>query len=102
MTALFERLASAGIQLAPASESAKFFVFERNGCVALVERTGDEFGRIGASGRLTEQGFAVLQWRGAEVWLVGRGHEKPATADQAAEIQAFSKDLKAALSGSPA
>jgi hypothetical protein len=91
-----ERVAAAGIQLLPAG-LASHFVFERNGFVCLVERTGEGFGHIGAPGLMTEKGFAALVWRGAGGWFVGKGFEHPATAVQVDEIRAFDAALRAAL-----
>jgi hypothetical protein len=91
-----ERLARAGIQLLPAGLTSHF-VFERDGYICLVERTGDGFGHIGAPGLMTEQGFAALVWRGNEGWFVGKGFERRASAQQVEEIRAFAADLRAAL-----
>ena len=91
-----ERIAAAGIQLLPAG-LAGHFVFERNGFICLVERTGDGFGHVGAPGLMTGKGFAALVWRGDDGWFVGKGFEQPAAAAQVDEIRAFAADLRAAL-----
>ena len=96
LTRALERITAAGIELLPAG-LAGHFVFERNGFICLVERTGDGFGHIGAPGLMTEKGFAALVWRGNDGWFVGKGFEQPATAQQVEDIRAFAADLRAAL-----
>jgi hypothetical protein len=91
-----ERLAAAGIQIVPA-EIASHFILERDGFVAFVERREEGFGNIGASGLMTEQGFAALIWRGEHPFFVGKGSERPATAEQVQSIRAFASDLANAL-----
>jgi len=59
-----ERLAAAGIQLLPAVEITTHYVFERDGYVALVERTAEGFGGVGSAGILTGNGFAAWVQRG--------------------------------------
>ena len=96
MTDQVERLAQAGIQVLPA-ELPSHFVFERDGFICLVERSGEGFGHIGAPGLMTEQGFAVLVWRGNDGWFVGKGFEQQASAEQVEKIRSFADDLRAAL-----
>jgi hypothetical protein len=91
-----ERLASLNIQLA--AEGAKYFVFARENCVALVERTGAGYGSIGSTGMMTECGLAYLIWRDRQPLLVGSSGERPAEAAQVEVIRRFSEDLKTALS----
>jgi hypothetical protein len=92
-----ERLASAGIQLLSTPEIATHYVFERDGIVALVERTEAGFGAAGSAGLLTGHGMAVLVWREGAPFFVARGFEQPASADQVEKLRAFSTDLAAAL-----
>ena len=54
MTEKLQRLAAAGIQLLPAIEITTHYVFERDGFVALVERTGAGIGGVGSAGILGE------------------------------------------------
>ena len=96
LTRAIERVAAAGIQVLPAGR-ASHLVFERNGFICLVERSGDGFGHIGAPGLMTGKGFAALVWRGNDGWFVGKGFEQPAVAAQVDEIRAFAADLPAAL-----
>ena len=63
MTEVLERLVAAGIQLLPAVEITTHYVFERDGFVALVERTPEGFGGIGSPGLLTGTGFARVRVR---------------------------------------
>ena len=91
-----ERLAAAGIQVLPA-ELPQHFAFERDGFVCLVERAEDGFGQIGTPGLMTDYGFAVLVWRGAEAWFVAKGFEQRATAEQVEALRAFAADLEASL-----
>src|SRR6202011_5129804 len=92
-----ECLPAAGIQLLPAVEITTHYVFERDGFVALVERTPDGFGGVGSAGILTGSGFAALIRRGERSYFVAKNFEREA---QPAEVQAlkrFSSDLKSAL-----
>jgi hypothetical protein len=91
-----EKLAAAGIQIIP-SEIASHFILERGGFVAFVERREDGFGNIGASGLMTERGFAALIWRGSEAFFTGKGFEQAASDEQVREIRTFGADLKQAL-----
>ncbi len=91
-----ERLAVAGIQILPAIEIATHYVFERDGFVALVERTPDGFGGIGSAGILTGNGFAALIRRGNRSYFVAKNFEQEATLEQVASLKRFSSDLKAA------
>ncbi|MEO8657330.1 MAG: hypothetical protein ABI693_02620 [Bryobacteraceae bacterium] len=97
MIALLERLASAGIAIIPMPGAASHFFLERDGFVALVQRAGDGFGPIGSAGRLTEQGFAVLVWRGEEAFFVARGYDQLAPPDAVAALRRFDSDLRSAL-----
>ena len=92
-TARIERLAAAGIHLVPA-DLEKHYILERDGFIALVERTT---WRVGTAGLLTEKGLAPLVWRGEESWFVARGFEQAATATQVETIRAFQRDLEQAL-----
>ena len=77
LSAIFEKLAAAGIQIIPA-EIASHFILERDGFVAFVERRPEQaypFGNIGAAGLMTERGFAALIWRGDQAFFVGKGFE---------------------------
>ena len=96
MIARLEKIAAAGIQLIP-TELSSHFLFERDGFVALVERKEDGFGNIGSAGLMTDHGLAVLVWRGANGFFVGRGFEQEATAEQIDRLRAFADDLRNAL-----
>jgi len=76
----FERLAAAEIQLLPVPEVTTHFVFEREGCVVLVERRGEGFGSIGSPGLLTAGGFAALVTRDASIAIYATFWVKPALA----------------------
>jgi hypothetical protein len=94
-----EKLAAAGIELIPSVQVPTHFIFHRDGFVALVERRGEGFGGLGASGLLTEHGgLAPLIWREGVATFVGKGgFEQPATAEQVIAVRAFAADLKAAI-----
>ena len=98
MTEILERLATARIQLLPAVEITTHYVFERDGFVALVERTPLGFGGIGSAGILTGSGFAALIRRGERSYFVAKNFEQDAKSEQVEALQAFSTDLKQALS----
>jgi hypothetical protein len=92
-----QRLADAGIQLVPVLELTTHFVFERGGFAALVERTPEGFGGIGASGRLTETGLAPLVWRDSGPCFVAKDRQTPASEEEVAALRRFAGDLTAAL-----
>ncbi len=96
-SAILERLAAAGISLLPTIELTAHYVFERDGFVALVERTPEGFGGIGSAGILTGSGFAALIRRGDRSYFVARGFEQEAQPEQAEALRRFSADLKSAL-----
>ena len=97
MNEKLERLAAAGIQLLPAVEITTHYVFERDGFVALVERTADGFGGVGSAGILTGAGFAALIRRGERSYFVARNFEREAWQEQVEALRRFSSDLTAAL-----
>jgi hypothetical protein len=92
-----EKLVTAGIQMIPA-EIASYFILERDGFVAFVERREQAFGKIGTPGLMTERGFAALIWRGDQPFFVGKGFEQPASPEQVQSIRSFASDLTIALS----
>ena len=92
-----ERLAAAGIQLLPALEITSHYVFERDGFVALVQRTTDGFGGAGSAGILTGSGFAALVQRGEGFYFIAKNFEQAASAEQVESLRRFSSDLNAAL-----
>ena len=92
MSAPLEKLAALGIQIIPA-EIASYFILERDGFVAFVERRGDDFGNIGAPGLMTEQGFAALIWRSGQPFFVGKGINQAATDEQVERLRAFTAAL---------
>jgi hypothetical protein len=96
VTAQFEKLVAAGIQIIPA-EIASHVIFERDGFVALVERKEDSFGNIGAPGLMTERGFAALIWRGDQAFFICKGFEQLASPEQVQKMRAFAADLAKAL-----
>ena len=100
MTATFEKLAASNIQLLSLAGLEKYFVFERDGCVAFVARKEDGFGSIGAPGILTDHGLAVLVWRESQAYFAAKGYEQPATREQVKSVRAFAADLQAALNSS--
>jgi hypothetical protein len=89
------RLASLNIHIV--AEAAKHFVFARENCVALVERTESGFGSIGSTGIMTEAGLAYLVWRDRLPLLAGKAGERSADTAQVEAIRRFSEDLKSAL-----
>lgn len=99
--AIFERLVAANIQILPVPEIQTHFVFERDGFASLVERRPDGFGRSGAAGMLTEQGFAALVWRGTQPVFVGKGFEQMASSEQVDALRRFQNDVETALGSCP-
>jgi hypothetical protein len=98
VTGPLERLAAAGIQIIP-TDLAHHVIVERDGFVAFIERRDDRFSHVGASGLMTERGFAALVWRGGQGFFVGKGFEQPATEEQVRKIRAFATALEQAISG---
>jgi hypothetical protein len=94
---ILERLAAARIQLLPAVEITTYYVFERDGFVALVERAPEGFGGIGSAGILTGSGYAALIRRGEGAYFVAKGFEQEARPEQVEALKRFSADLKQAL-----
>jgi hypothetical protein len=95
-TAKLERLAAAGINLVPV-DLERYYLLERDGFIALVERVEAGFGRVGTAGLLTEKGLAPLVWRNDESWFVARGFEQRASVEQVESLRAFQRDLQVAL-----
>jgi len=94
-----ERIAAAGIGLIPAPDVTSHFLFERDGCVVLVEWRGEAFGGVGSPGQLTEDGgFAALVERGGEDWFISKGTERRAEPSEAKAARQLFTELKAALS----
>jgi hypothetical protein len=92
-----ERLMELGIEAAPVDGMERHVVFARAGYAALVERTRDGFGRVGAAGLMTEAGLAMLVWREGKAYFVARGAEQAASEEQVAALRAFSSDLERTL-----
>lgn len=89
------RLAECRIALL--AETKSHFLFGRDTCIALVERTGSGFGSIGSTGVMTESGLAYLVQHEEGVRLVGKGGASEAGAGQIDAVRRFSEDLKTAL-----
>jgi hypothetical protein len=98
VTGTVERLAAAGIQVIP-TELANHVIVERDGFVAFIERRDNQFRHIGASGLMTERGFAALIWRGSQAFFVAKGFEQLAAEEQVRKIRSFARDLEEAISG---
>ena len=81
----------------PAVEITTHYVFEREGFVALVERTPTGFGGVGSAGILTGSGFAALVRRGERSYFVAKGFEQEAGPEQIKALRLFAANLKAAF-----
>ena len=92
-----ERLASAGFQLLPALQIQTHYVIERDGFVALVERSGEGAGQIGAPGLLRGDALCALVHKPAGAFFVAKGAEWPATPEQVDALRRFDADLRRAL-----
>ncbi len=77
-----------------AAETETHYLFTRDNCLALVER---HQGTIGSTGVLTEDGLSYLIWRDGRAFLKSKTAEIAASREQAEAIEAFSRDLAAAL-----
>jgi len=97
VTDKLEQLVAAGIQLLPATEITTHYIFERDGFVALVERSGEGFGGVGSAGILTGNGFAALVRRGERSYFVARNFQQEAKPEQVEALRSFSADLSAVL-----
>ena len=89
------QLGSTGIELV--SETPTHYLFARDNLIALVERTPEGCGSIGATGILTGRGLAYLVWKEGQALLAGKGFQQPATDEEVAAVRMFSADLKAAM-----
>jgi hypothetical protein len=96
VTAQLEALAAAGIRIVP-SDLTSHIIVEREGFVAFIERREKSLGNVGAPGLATDQGFAVLVWRGAQAFFIARGFEQPASGEQVQSLRAFARDLEQAM-----
>ena len=92
-----EKLAVANINLLPTVEITSHFVFERDGFVALVERQGDVFGKVGAAGLLIDGGIALLMRKGDGHVFRSKGVELNATPEKIQALRTFQADLTKAL-----
>ena len=77
------------------AETKEYRVYSRDNCLAMVHFTRSGESAIGSSGIMTENGVAYLMWRDGSPWLVGKGVEVAAAAEQVEALRAFSEDLKA-------
>ncbi len=94
-----QRLLEARIEFVPADLSS-YFVLTRDGYVCLVERSRTEppgFGPIGSVCKLTEQGFAVVTWNGAQAYFTLKDQRQQATPEEVATFRRFAADVRAAL-----
>lgn len=92
-----ERLAAANIRPVAVPGIQGYYVFERGGFAALVQRTESGFGEIGGAGLVTSEGLAVLVWRGKQPFFVRKGLEWPATAEEVDRLRCFARELADAL-----
>lgn len=77
--------------------SDRYFLFERDGIVALAERGETGFGRPGSPGIIVDRGFAALVWRGDRGFFVAHDFEQSATPEQIEQVRRFSADLEVRL-----
>ena len=93
-----ESLARAGFQLLPAWQITNYYVVERDGFLALIERRSDgAFGSVGSPGILAEGSFAALVWKKEGPVFVSKGKESAASPEQMEVLQRFDSDLRKAL-----
>ena len=86
-----------GIEAAPVEGMARHVVFARGGYAALVERTADGLGRVGAAGLMTSTGLAMLMWREGKAYFVTKNGEQVATDEEVSALRSFSSDLERTL-----
>ena len=79
------------------AEAKFYFLFVRDGCLAMVPREGEGFAAIGSTGLMTDDGLLYLVWRDDKPYLTYKEFETAATPEQLEKVQRFSADLKAAL-----
>jgi hypothetical protein len=87
----------AAMEIRMMAETEAYAIFEREGCLAVVQRNGSGFAAPGSSGMMTSNGLAYLVWREDRPLLVAKQTELPAEPEQVARIVKFSSDLKSAL-----
>lgn len=97
MQQTLEKLAAAGIEAAPLPGIERYALCARGEYGALVSISAAGFGRVGSSGLLTDQGLAMLVWRGDAAMFISKGREQAAGPGQVEALRAFMSDLEAAL-----
>ena len=87
-------------QITLVSEGPNVSIYFRENCIAAVGAgaSGGPSVNQGSTGIMTENGIAYLVWRDGQPYLAAKGSETPATTEQVAAIEKFSRDLATALS----
>jgi len=89
-----DRLAALGIERVEALELSHFVFVTRGPFAALLEHRNGRIVRIGTSGIVTEGGLGMLMWWGGEAWIVAKGNDRRATADEVDGLRRFSADTQ--------
>ncbi len=98
--ATLQRLADLGFDLVPDPELRTYYIIRRGEYVAMVERRPDgSFGGSGSPGKVGVRGFAPLVRLGEEAVFRSKGHDEPASPEEALAVRFFAAELKQALSG---
>jgi hypothetical protein len=88
-------------QITLVSEGPNVSIYFRENCIAAVGAGPSAAAASvnqGSTGIMTENGIAYLVWRDGQPFLAAKGSETPATPEQVAAIEKFSRDLATALS----
>ncbi|MEZ5353965.1 MAG: hypothetical protein R2762_15105 [Bryobacteraceae bacterium] len=91
-----QRLAGQGFEAFPLGHSGRHICFARDPFAALVE-VGEISCRVGAAGRITPQGIAVLMWREGAAWFTAKGYQQAASEEDVELLRKFQSDLEQSL-----
>jgi hypothetical protein len=88
------RLHAAGIEYAAAGEQSRYFFLARAPFAVMVDSAAH---RIGAAGRMTDKGLAVLVWRDGEPWFQAKGFAEAAASEEIDLLRRFQAEVEAML-----
>lgn len=94
------RLAAAGFEAVRAGDRGRHLFLARAPFAAVVE-LHETTCRIGAAGRITERGLALLVWRAGSPVFAARGFEQAASDEDVGALRAFQRELHEILLDAP-
>jgi hypothetical protein len=93
---LRRRLTAAGIEYMQAGEHDRYFFLVRPPFAVMIDSFGGTY-KIGAAGRMTERGLAVLVWRDKDPWFQTKGFAEAAGPEDIESLRRFQADVESAL-----